>query len=64
MVITWNTRDDTRASVVEYGIGGLILRALGTYQEFVDGGSQQRSQFIHTVRLKDLQPGQEYGKIN
>lgn len=34
---------------VEYGINGLIQRATGTTQKFVDGGAAKRSQYIHRV---------------
>lgn len=43
--------DDTgpNVSIVEYGINGYILRATGTMEKFVDGGSQQHTQYIHRV---------------
>ncbi|XP_046382469.1 acid phosphatase type 7 isoform X2 [Ischnura elegans] len=52
--------NDTEASVVEYGIGGLILRAIDIPTAFVDGGSLKRKQYIHKVKLVDLQPGTKY----
>lgn len=61
MVVTWNTVDPTENTVVEYGIGGLILRAEGDSQVFIDGGEKERLQFIHRVTLKDLTPGTTYG---
>ncbi|XP_072383424.1 acid phosphatase type 7 [Diabrotica undecimpunctata] len=60
IVVTWSTFDDTKKSLVEYGIGGLVLTAEGTSTLFVDGGSQKRSQHIHTVVLKNLTPGSTY----
>jgi len=61
MVVTWSTVDPTENTVVEYGIGGLILRAEGDSQVFIDGGSKSKMQFIHRVHLKDLTPGTTYG---
>lgn len=64
IVVTWNTIDPTENTVVEYGIGGPILRAEGESKIFIDGGKKSRIQFIHTVRLKDLTPGATYGNYN
>jgi len=47
---------------VEYGIGGLILRAEGNSTLFVDGGQQKRKQYIHRVWLKNLTPDSKYSK--
>jgi len=60
IVVTWSTRDDTKESIVEYGIGGFILTAKGKSTLFVDGGKQKRKQYIHRVLLKDLTPGSKY----
>ncbi|CAB3360188.1 Hypothetical predicted protein [Cloeon dipterum] len=60
MVITWNTMDPTEDSIVEYGIGGLILKAYGNQTVFIDGGKESRMQFIHKVVLTDLTPGATY----
>lgn len=60
MVITWSTKDSTNASVVEYGIGGLILKTYGSSKQFEDGGKGRRTQYIHSVRLRNLQPGERY----
>lgn len=62
IVVTWSTFNETRDSVVEYGIGGLILKQNGTSKLFVDGGSERHSQYIHTVVLKHLTPGSKYGE--
>ncbi|XP_055842961.1 acid phosphatase type 7-like isoform X1 [Episyrphus balteatus] len=60
IVVTWSTRDDAGPSLVEYGIHGLALTAEGTSQQFIDGGDKHRSQFIHRVKLKNLQPNSTY----
>ncbi|XP_057671572.1 acid phosphatase type 7 [Diorhabda carinulata] len=60
IVITWSTFNKTQASVVEYGIGGLILTANGTSTLFIDGGSEKHSQYIHKVVLNDLTPNSIY----
>ncbi|KAK0082357.1 hypothetical protein PV325_010639 [Microctonus aethiopoides] len=60
IVVTWSTENDTNESIVEYGIGGLILTAKGNRTKFIDGGKQKRSQFIHRVYLKNLNPGEKY----
>ena len=61
--MTWSTWNDTKESVVEYGIGGLILSQRGESKLFVDGGKQKRKQYIHRVLLKDLTPGSKYSKM-
>jgi hypothetical protein len=48
---------------VEYGIGGLILRAEGNSTLFIDGGQQKRGQYIHKVWLKNLTPDSKYSKM-
>lgn len=63
IVVTWSTRDNTKESIVEYGIGGLILRSVGNSTLFVDGGHQKRKQYIHRVWLKNLTPNSLYCKI-
>ncbi|CAG9864506.1 unnamed protein product [Phyllotreta striolata] len=60
IVVVWSTFNDTPSSVVEYGIGGLILRAEGESTKFVDGGREKRSQYIHKVVLKNLTPASKY----
>lgn len=62
VVVTWSTMNDTKESIVEYGIGGMILRAKGTSSLFVDGGPKQHSQYIHRVTLPNLTPFSTYGK--
>lgn len=51
IVVTWSTMDDVGSdgSIVEYGINGFALRASGTTQKFVDGGSEKHTQYIHRV---------------
>ncbi|KAK9710622.1 Calcineurin-like phosphoesterase [Popillia japonica] len=60
IVVTWSTFNDTKSSVVEYGIGGMILQAEGTSKLFVDGGPERHAQYIHRVRLADLTPDSTY----
>uniref|UniRef100_V5G6R9 Purple acid phosphatase n=1 Tax=Anoplophora glabripennis TaxID=217634 RepID=V5G6R9_ANOGL len=60
IVVTWSTFNETPSSIVEYGIGGLILQEVGTSKIFTDGGELHRSQYIHKVTLKDLTPDSKY----
>ncbi|XP_011301177.1 iron/zinc purple acid phosphatase-like protein [Fopius arisanus] len=60
IVVTWSTRDDTKESIVEYGIGGFALTARGNSTLFIDGGKQKRRQYIHRVYLRDLTQGHKY----
>lgn len=64
IVVTWSTFNDTGQSVVEYGIGGFILRATGTSKLFVDGGPKKRAQYIHRVTLRNLASASLYGKLH
>ena len=36
-------------AIVEYGINGLILKATGTTEKFVDGGPAKHTLYIHRV---------------
>ncbi|ALC48861.1 CG1637, partial [Drosophila busckii] len=71
IVVTWSTRElptdsnnnnnnENSSSIVEYGLEDLKLRAYGQATKFVDGGPQQRTQYIHRVTLRDLQPNSSY----
>lgn len=62
IVVTWSTFNRTKESVVEYGINGFVLRAVGTATLFVDGGAKKHAQYIHRVVLKNLTPGSKYGR--
>lgn len=64
IVVTWSTMSDTKESVVEYGINGLVLRATGSSRIFVDGGPKKHSQYIHKVTLNKLTPDSKYGKLS
>lgn len=64
IVVTWSTRNDTEESIVEYGIGGLILTATGNSTLFIDGGDEKQKQYIHRVWLKNLTPNSKYRKYN
>ncbi|KAF5302288.1 hypothetical protein FQA39_LY10327 [Lamprigera yunnana] len=60
IVVTWSTMSDTKESIVEYGIGGMILKAVGSSNLFIDGGSKKHSQYIHRVTLSNLNPNNTY----
>ncbi|XKL65600.1 hypothetical protein PGB90_009020 [Kerria lacca] len=60
IVVTWSTWDKTNQSVVEYGIGGLISRAVGKWVLFTDGGNEKRKQYIHKVTLSNLLAEETY----
>ncbi|KAL3281560.1 hypothetical protein HHI36_004768 [Cryptolaemus montrouzieri] len=60
IVVTWSTFNETKDSIVEYGIGGLILQSNGTSVLFTDGGSAKHSQYIHKVTLSNLTPDRKY----
>lgn len=66
IVVTWSTWNDTSESIVKYGINGPILEASGSSTLFVDGGNLGRSQYVHRVKLSNLQPSSYYGnrKLN
>lgn len=63
IVITWSTINATLNSIVEYGINGMVLTANGTSNKFVDGGSEKYTQYIHQVKLTNLQPSSKYGRF-
>lgn len=60
MVVTWSTLDDPEETIVEYGVNGYILSAVGKRELFVDGGNQKKSQWIHKVVLTELEPQTKY----
>lgn len=62
IVVTWSTINDTKESIVEYGIGGFALTAVGSAKLFVDGGPEKRAQYIHKVTLPNLTRSSKYGK--
>lgn len=62
-MVTWSTKNDTKESIVEYGIDGFITRSKGTRNLFIDGGDKRRQQYIHRVYMKDLKPGKKYGNF-
>lgn len=47
---------------MEYGIGGLISRAVGKWVLFTDGGNEKRKQYIHKVTLSNLLAEETYCK--
>ncbi|XP_039496996.1 acid phosphatase type 7 isoform X2 [Drosophila santomea] len=63
IVVTWSTRGSPNASVVQFARNYLNddpIEAKGTWQRFVDGGKKARTQYIHNVELKDLEPDTQY----
>lgn len=64
IVVTWSTMNQTQESIVEYGINGLILQAVGVSEAFIDGGPKQHTQYIHRTILKNLTPNSKYGKLH
>lgn len=61
--VTWNTANDTEASVVVYWDNGFIMIANGNSTLFVGGGNEKRKQYIHRVKLPNLTPGRKYSKL-
>lgn len=61
IIVTWSTINNTEESIVEYGINGFALRAVGSATLFVDGGPEKHAQYIHRVALKSLTPNSKYG---
>jgi hypothetical protein len=61
--VTWNTANDTQASIVVYWDNGFIMTANGTPTLFVGGGNEKRKQYIHRVKLPNLTPGRKYSKL-
>ncbi|KAI7804956.1 putative iron/zinc purple acid phosphatase-like protein-like, partial [Triplophysa rosa] len=62
MVVTWSTSNQTE-SVVEYSVWGDALfrkKAKGNYTVFTDGGTENRTTYVHRVTLTDLRPGSAY----
>ncbi|KAJ9586581.1 hypothetical protein L9F63_028376, partial [Diploptera punctata] len=57
--VTWNTFEETD-SIVEYGIGGLVLTAAGTSKPFISIGADMQIQYIHKVKLPELIPDTKY----
>jgi len=62
IVVTWTTFNDTHESIVEYGVGDMLLSARGYRTEFVDGGSLGRVEYVHRVTLQKLTPHAVYRK--
>ncbi|XP_023035328.1 acid phosphatase type 7 isoform X2 [Drosophila willistoni] len=62
IVVTWNTRDNTKESICEFGINGLehTVKSNKPPVAFVDGGPKNAKQYIHRVTLAQLQPNTTY----
>jgi len=60
MWVTWVTQDYTDGSQVWYGQVSFQQHAVGTVTKFVDGGSLQRTMYIHRAKMTELKPGQRY----
>ncbi|KAH9644719.1 hypothetical protein HF086_003824, partial [Spodoptera exigua] len=60
IVVTWSTFNDTQESRVQYGAGIMDKEATGSSKLFIDGGKLRRSQYIHTVTLKNLEFNTRY----
>ncbi|KAL5022477.1 hypothetical protein ScPMuIL_001632 [Solemya velum] len=60
MVVTWSTMSPTSNSTAQYGIAAFNVSAFGTQVQFVDGGSEKHTQYIHRVIMSGLVPGQIY----
>lgn len=60
-VVTWSTFNDTE-SVVEFGTDILTLdsSASGSSVLFIDGGDEQREQWMHKVSLSGLSDNTQY----
>lgn len=60
IIVTWVTANQTENSVVEYGIDELVNTAYGNQTLFIDGGTEKRRFYIHTVLLHNLKQNQTY----
>lgn len=62
MTITWTTFNKTRNTVVQYGTSPKNLSSVtkGQFSIFVDGGFEQRKEYIHRVYLRNLKPNTRY----
>ena len=61
--VTWSTMNITQNATCLYGVGSLTQQAKGTTTKFVDGGTEQHTQYIHRVVLTHLQPGKKHSEI-
>lgn len=64
MIVTWSTFNDTKLSLVRFGLNGNItLKAKGSSTKFVDGGTEKHTQYIHRVKLTGLKPDSLYSEF-
>lgn len=62
-MVTWSTRGPSNSSLVIYARSYAkdpLTVVKGTWKRFVDGGKKARTQYVHSVELKDLQPDTRY----
>lgn len=62
MFVTWSTMNVTQNATCLYGTSSLSQQAKGYTTKFVDGGTEQHTQYIHRVVLSQLQPGKKHSK--
>ncbi|XP_023227266.1 acid phosphatase type 7-like [Centruroides sculpturatus] len=62
MVVMWNTPDNPKLSFVQYGNSrsSLDRQAVGTRRVLNNGALILSKQYVHTVRLQNLQPNSTY----
>lgn len=65
MIVTWLTIDKTRTPKARYGEAKgstptLNLQAKGWSTRYVDGGTEQRTMYIHRAIMSNLMPGKRY----
>lgn len=60
MFVTWSTMNVTQNATCLYGTSSLSQQAKGYTTKFVDGGTEQHTQYIHRVSLSQLQPGKKH----
>ncbi|CAH8842439.1 unnamed protein product [Trichobilharzia szidati] len=52
--VTWVTAEPTESSIVLYGTNRLNMMNTGYAKQFIDGGREKRTMYIHHVVLTDL----------
>ena len=64
MFVTWSTMNKTGNATCLYAPVNAtkFMTAKGNTKKFVDGGSEQHTQYIHRVKLTGLTPGKLHGE--